>query len=210
MMGLFSRNTRLPKFVLHNGTWHDSATLIADRWPMLADLASSGYEAYGRGAVSLAKASHGPDTQDVYLPAARPLFMESRDRPGPQLRRACARYRPEREIVILVRGARNDKALRNKKFGDYCGIVKPPPKKGAPRPIVALNHRTRVVASVILPLLIILSIVAKDHGFVVLVLSGPVTVILMAFMVMVIKGATIELPIKSDVFSRVRRAFTGR
>jgi hypothetical protein len=118
-MGLFSRNSDMPKYVFHYGEWQDASALIGDHWLSLAGMAWAGYQSYGRGAVVV-----GQNEEVEYVAAAMPALAKSREPIAPKFRRDCAKYHHEREFVILVSGASDDKALRNGKMDSFCGIVK--------------------------------------------------------------------------------------
>jgi hypothetical protein len=105
---LLSRDKPMPKFVFYEGEWHETTALIGDLWTGLAGMAWGGYQMYGRGAVVV-----GQNDDIEYVSAAMPALAKSGERIMPKFRHDCARYHPEREFVILVTGASNDKALSN-------------------------------------------------------------------------------------------------
>jgi hypothetical protein len=119
-MGLFGRKDQMPKLVYCLGEWHETAAFIGERWIQTAAVAWEGYQAAGRGFVRLDE-----DATLIYVAAASPGILASRERITHSVRRECARYDPERELVVVAVGARDEKALRAGKVGHVWGVVTP-------------------------------------------------------------------------------------
>jgi hypothetical protein len=118
-MGLFTKD-RSPEFILFDGECKDFATVMVEDWEWFAAFAWKGYQAAGRGFVRLNK-----DGTLGYLAAAAPGLIASRGPNDRIIRDACARYRPDREIVISGTFARDEKAVRAGRSELFGGVMKP-------------------------------------------------------------------------------------
>ena len=121
-MGLFKRKARMPEFVLRDGEWVFTATFIVDNWDWLAATAWKGYLSAGRGFVMVQE----HDDEFEYIGAAAPAVqLMFRGSMVNGLRRDCSRYNPEREFVLVVPGALDEKAHQSGKVESFSAVVKP-------------------------------------------------------------------------------------
>jgi hypothetical protein len=93
---------------------------LAENWLQIAALAWKQYQTVGRGFVRFNK-----DGTIGYVSAAAPVLVASTGQGDRIVRDACARYRPDREIVVGGNFAQDEKALRAGKTQWFGSVVSP-------------------------------------------------------------------------------------
>lgn len=140
-MRFFKHTAKLPEFVDRGGTWQPFGTVLTQDWDAIALVAWTSYLKVGRCVLTL----DYPDKVGGWVGENNPvLHRPPDDWVKRDLRNYCRQYEPEREIVVLVRGARDSKAARKGETELFPGIVRTP--KGLPTPPEA--HRIHVAATV--------------------------------------------------------------
>jgi hypothetical protein len=128
-MGLFTKKPKMPAFVPDAGGWQSFDTFITEEWATIAAAAWRQYLSKGRGMVTI-----DFKTNDIkYLPATASQMADAQDGMTRDIRTMCQRYDPEREFVLLIKGARDVKAAREGKLEPFYSILRPPAGQPTPR-----------------------------------------------------------------------------
>jgi hypothetical protein len=135
-MGLFRRPKPMPQFVLTPEGWRPLQEVMHDEWRRLAATAWEGHYQSGRGFLKIDFSTGSFD----FIPISDFLrFLEERGKDEirksqatRQLQDQCSRYKPDREIIVDLRGARDAKAARAFETEVFVAVVTTPP--GLPSP----------------------------------------------------------------------------
>ena len=143
-MPLFGRKKEplipMPAFALTPNGWVPFTAAVGALWEVIAATAWEGYRSSGRGCVNV-----DFDTDSVNFIPIEEFTTFYRERYGNDphdLQHLCSRYKPDREVILMTRGARDAKAARAGENEAYTGVL--PTPEGLHDPSVAYElHRSK-------------------------------------------------------------------